>query len=484
MKNNECQKPATISGSSLPLVMTELNQKLWNYYDMKKTLIAICLICVSVFASPSICQAQASRPESSLQVTPAVTRLLIDSLRQSLYRNYIFPDSALKMIRYVEAEFKKGAYAAITDPQKLAIQLQQDLQKAHHDGHFHITYNPRFARDLSDTVGRAARQRQGDSMQLERSREDNFSFREIKILPGNIGYIVFHGFSGYVNEARPIITGAFRFLANTNALIIDLRDNGGGSPHMVSQIESYFFPEKTHLNDIVHRPLGKTEEFWTDPAKAEGTILKMPVYILTSRRTFSAAEDFTYGMQSIKRAIIVGDTTGGGAHPAGPFPLGQGFIASIPFARSLNPYTHTNWEGTGVRPDIPVAASKALETAQIAILTERMNKAGSDLDKKRAQWQINQLLASQTEEIKDSAFLSSYTGKYQGGLVFYVSQSTLYCRNAERGNQVFKLSFVSGNRFVLDENVQVEFVKDNQGKFSSITMWWRDGRISDKSKVE
>jgi retinol-binding protein 3 len=451
---------------------------------MKKALIALCLIGVWVFASPSASQAQTQPPESSLQVTPAVTRLLIDSLRQSLYRNYIFPDTALKMIRYVEGEFKKGAYTAITDPRILAERINQDLQKAHRDGHFHIIYNPRFARDLADTVGRAARQRQGDSMQLAHSREDNFTFREIKILPGNIGYIVFHGFSGFVNEARPIISGAFRFLSNTNALIIDLRENGGGSPNMVSQIESYFFPQKTHLNDIVYRSLGKTEEFWADPAKAEGTILKMPVYILTSRSTYSAAEDFTYGMQSIKRAIVVGDTTGGGAHPARPFPVGQGFVAVIPHARSLNPYTHTDWEGTGVRPDIPVAANKALQAAQMAFQTERLNKATSDIDKNSAQWQINDLLVRQKEELKDSAFLSSYTGTYQGGLVFYVSQSALYCKNAERGNEVFKLSFISGNRFVLDENVQVEFIKDNQGKFSSMKMWWRDGRVSDKPKVE
>lgn len=137
-----------------------------------------------------------------------------------------------------------------------------------------------------------------------------------------------------------------------------------------------------------------------------------------------------------------------------------------------------------MRPDIPVASNKAFEAAQMAILNERMNNATTDIDKSRAQWQINELLANQKEEIEDTALLSSYTGTYQGGLVFYVSQSKLYCRNAERGNQVFKLSFISGNRFVLDENVQVEFVKDNQGKFSSITMWWRDGRMSNKSKVE
>jgi hypothetical protein len=451
---------------------------------MKRSLIALCLIGVCFFESPFACQAQPGPPESSLQVTPAVTRLLIDSLRQSLNRNYIFPDSAMKMIRYVEAEFKKGAYTAITDPRKLAEQLNKDLQKGHRDGHFHIIYNPRFARELSDTTGWAARQRFGDSMALERSREDNFTFHEIKILPGNIGYLVFNGFSGFVNEARPIITGAFRFLSNTKALIIDLRENSGGSPRMVSQIESYFFPGKTHLNDIVHRIEGTTEEFWTDPAKAEGIYLKMPIYILTSRGTYSAAEDFTYGMQSIKRAIIVGEKTGGGAHPGRPFPIGQGFVASIPHSRSLNPYTHTDWEGTGVRPDIPIAANKALEAAQMAFQTERMNNATSDLEKRSAQWEINALLASQSEQIKDSAFLSLFTGTYQGGLVFYISQSTLYCRNAEVGNRVFRLSFISGNKFVLDENVQVEFVKDNQGNFSSIKMWWRDGRVSDKSKVE
>ncbi|OQP44861.1 hypothetical protein A4H97_10915 [Niastella yeongjuensis] len=484
MKNNKRQTPAIISFSSLPLPVIELDQQLRNYYDLKKTLIAICLICVWIFASPSICQAQDSRQESSIRVTPAVTRLLIDSLQQSLYRNYIYPDTAAKMIRYVEAEFKKGAYAAISDPQTLAIQLQQDLQKAHRDGHFRIIFDPRFDREQSDTVGRAARQKQGDSMNLVRSLEDNFTFREIKILEGNIGYLLFNGFSGFVNEARPTITAAFRFLSNTKGLIIDMRSNSGGSPQMVTQIESYFFPEKTHLNDIVNRLEGKTDEHWTDPAKADGLILKMPIYILTSRRTYSAAEDFTYGMQSVKRAIIVGERTGGGAHPARPFSLGQGFIAFIPFARSLNPYTHTDWEGTGVVPDIPVAANKAIEAARLAILTERLNKASSDVDKRSAQWEINEMLANQTEVIKDSASLSSYTGTYQGGLVFYVNQSGLYCRNAEVGNRVFKLTFISGNRFILDENVQVEFVKDNQGKFSSIKMWWRDGRVSDKSKVE
>lgn len=448
---------------------------------MKNKLIAIYWVFICQCAGLNNCQAQVRQEKASLQVTPAVTHLLIDSIRAVLNRNYIFPDTALKMSAYLEQEYKKGAYIAIKDPQDLARRLEQDLQNAHHDGHFHLRYAPGMAKDLSDTTGIAERRRIGDSLRLIDMRQRNFLFTKVEILPGDIGYVKFNAFVGFRNEARPIFTGAFRFVANTKALIIDLRDNGGGSPDMVSQVESYFFPTRTHLNDIIDRNNGK-RVFWTDPAEADSVILQMPVYVLTSKHTFSGAEDFSYGMQSVRRAVIVGDTTGGGAHPVGPVPVALGFVADIPFARSLNPYTHTDWEGTGVIPDIPVASGKALETAEKAIFTQWLQNAATDLEKRRAQWGLNDLLAWQSEEIRDSSALTSYTGTYQGGLVFYVSRLALYCRNAERGNEVFKLHAISGDRFVLDENVQVEFKKDDQGNFSGINMWWSNGQVSYKPR--
>jgi hypothetical protein len=204
----------------------------------------------------------------------------------------------------------------------------------------------------------------------------------------------------------------------------------------------------------------------------------MPVYILTSKRTFSGAEDFSYGMQSLKRAIIVGDTTGGGAHPTRPFGVGFGFVADIPFARSLNPYTHTDWEGTGVIPDIPVVSGKALESAERVILLDQVKDAKTELETRKAQWQLNRLVAMQGTEPLDTSFLASFTGVYQGGLDFYVQDHELYCKNRERGNAIFQLQHIDGNRFVLDENVQVEFTKDDKGSFSVINMWWSDGRVS------
>lgn len=447
---------------------------------MKKKLIPLCLFFVCQYASLRTCQAQGGPESTPLQVTPAITRVLIDSLGQVLYNHYIFPDTARKWVAYLEAQYKKGAYAEIKDPNDLADRLQQDLQKAHHDGHFRLLFAPGLARDLADTTHMAERHRVGDSLQLINMRWRNFGFTKVEILPGNIGYVKFNGFVGYLNEARPTITGAFRFVANTKAIIIDLRDNGGGSPAMVSQIESYFFPVKTHMNDIIDRKNG-TEVFWTDPAEADSVLLQQPVYILTSPHTFSGAEDFSYGMQAVHRAVIVGDTTGGGAHPVGPVPVALGFVANIPFARSLNPYTHTDWEGTGVIPDIPVRSAGALEAAEKTLFT-KWSQTATGPEKAQAQWQLDDLLGRSSQETRHPVFLSPYIGSYQGGLVFYTDQSGFYCRNAERGNQVFTLIRISNDKFILDENVHVEFTKDDKGNVAGINMWWSDGRKSYKPR--
>jgi C-terminal processing protease CtpA/Prc len=327
----------------------------------------------------------------------------------------------------------------------------------------------------------AERRQVGDSLALINMRQRNFLFSKVEILPGNIGYVKFNGFVGFRDQARPTFTSAFRFVANTKAIIIDLRDNGGGSPAMVSQIESYFFPVKTHMNDIIDRKNG-TDVFWTDPSKADSVLLQQPVYILTSRRTFSGAEDFSYGMQTVHRAVIVGDTTGGGAHPVGPVPVALGFVANIPFARSMNPYTHTDWEGTGVIPDIPVASTKALETAEKTIFTQWLQHAATDPEKNQLQWGLDDLLARSSQETLDPASLTPFIGTYQGGLVIYTDQSGFYCRNAERGNQIFKLIPISNDKFILDENVHLEFTKDDKGNVTGINMLWSDGRQSHKPK--
>ena len=450
---------------------------------MKKKYIVLCWLFLCQHTFISICQAQNQPAAASLQVTPALIHTLIDSLGQVLYRNYIFPDTARKWSTYLKAQYKAGAYAGIKDPNELNIRLWKDLQKTHFDGHLRLMYAPGFAQQLADTSNMAERQRVGDSLQLIDLHRQNFTFTKAEILPGNIGYVKFNAFVGFLDEARPTSTSAFRFVANTTAVILDLRDNGGGSPFMVSQIESYFFQARTHMNDIINRK-NDSIVLWTDPAKSDSIVLQQPVYVLTSHHTFSGAEDFSYAMQSVHRAIIVGDTTGGGAHPTGPYPVAFGFVAAIPNGRTLNPYTHTDWEGTGVIPDIPVASADALTAAVKAIFTNKMQQASSEEEKRQAQWQLEDILARQSAATRDSASLVPYTGTYQGGLVFYANRSGLYCRNAERGDNTFKLIPISTDKFILDENVHVEFTKDDKGNVTGIDMWWNNGRKSNKSKGE
>jgi C-terminal processing protease CtpA/Prc len=157
---------------------------------------------------------------------------------------------------------------------------------------------------------------------------------------------------------------AMGFLAHADALIVDLRDNHGGQPTMVQLILSYFFDTPTHLNDIYIRPDNTTRQYWTLPYVPGPRLIDTPLYVLTSKRTFSGAEEFTNDLKSQKRAAIVGERTRGGAHPLNTIPIGEHFVVGIPVGRPINPITHGDWEGTGVAPDVETVATDALEMAQ------------------------------------------------------------------------------------------------------------------------
>jgi C-terminal processing protease CtpA/Prc len=185
----------------------------------------------------------------------------------------------------------------------------------------------------------------------------------VEILPGNVGYVKLDGFAP-VNLCASTVVAAMNFVANVDAIIFDLRDNGGGDPLMVSYVSSYLFDQPTHLNDIWTRATDSTRQFWTDAQVSGKRLGTQPAFVLTSSRTFSGGEGFAYGLKTQKRATIIGETTGGGAHPVRGEKIDDRFVINVPYARAINPITKTNWEGTGVEPDVKVAAADALTTAQ------------------------------------------------------------------------------------------------------------------------
>jgi hypothetical protein len=185
-------------------------------------------------------------------------------------------------------------------------------------------------------------------------------------------------------------------LENTDAVIIDLRRNGGGDPHTVQLLCSYFFDKPTHLNSLYWRDGDRTEEFWTLADLPGQRMADVPLFVLTSNYTFSGAEEFTYNMQTRKRATIVGETTGGGANPGGMVPVGERFGIFIPTGRAINPVTKTNWEGTGITPDVAVGAADALDTA----IT--LAHAAAELRRERVVKQQQEIRASITRGLADA----------------------------------------------------------------------------------
>jgi C-terminal processing protease CtpA/Prc len=192
---------------------------------------------------------------------------------------------------------------------------------------------------------------------------NNCFFRKVEILPNNIGYIKFDAFPD-ASFCGPTVVAAMGFVAHTDALIFDIRQNGGGQPAMVTMIASYLFDKPTHLIDIYNRKEDTTTQNWTLSYLPGQRLTKQPVFVLTSKRTFSGAEEFAFDLKNQKRATIIGETTGGGAHPVSGHLVADYFMVGVPFAKSLDPVTKKNWEGTGVEPDVKVDAADALTTAE------------------------------------------------------------------------------------------------------------------------
>jgi retinol-binding protein 3 len=290
----------------------------------------------------------------------AATRArVIDGAIAKLNESYVFPDIAKKMSDDVRVRQKRGEYDSVTDGDAFAKLLTDNFREVSRDKHLRVDFSPAKMPDRPEGAPSA-----DEVAQFRKELEHmNCGFDKVEILSGNLGYVKFDMF-GDPEICGPTATAAMNFLANTDAVIFDLRENGGGDPKMVAFVCSYLFSKRTHLNDLWTRKTNHTEEFWTSPDVPGKKLDGKPAFVLTSGRTFSGAEEFTYNLKNLKRATIIGETTGGGAHPVSGHRIDDHFMIGVPFARAINPITKTNWEGTGVEPDVKVPAPDALSTAQ------------------------------------------------------------------------------------------------------------------------
>jgi hypothetical protein len=314
-------------------------------------------------------EAAASASDESAIIDAARRRSVIAGAIAKLQESYLDSAMAQKMAVALLAHEKNGDDRQSIDGWDFASLLTQQLQEVSHDKHLAVGYTP---------LATPARPESPTPEDMTRYRSDmarsNCLIESTKMLPHNIGYLKINGFPDPAICA-PRVAAAMQTLNGASAIIYDLRDNHGGDPHMVAVVATYLFARRTHLNDIYTPRSNRTEQFWTiSPPPAGNRLSNKPAYVLTSPRTFSGGEEFCYDLKALKRATLVGEQTGGGAHPAQMKWIDDNFNIRVPFARPINPITKTDWEGTGVEPDVRVKADDALAIAERMALRRRSGK--------------------------------------------------------------------------------------------------------------
>ena len=321
-------------------------------------------------------QTTADRPPTAVpaasaedfRLDAAVRHRVIDATVANLTTYYVDADVAQKMAITIRDHEKNGDDNAATDGGTFADLLTSQMRDVSHDKYLAMTYSTVKTRESLPAPTAE------DVTEYRKEMQRNHcTFEKVQILPHNIGYLKFNSFPD-ASICGPTAAAAMAKLNRVDAIIFDLRDNPGGYANMVAFIATYLFNRPTHLNDFYNRGDNSTEESWTLPPVPGNKLVDKPAYVLTSSTTFSAAEGFSYDLQMLKRATLIGETTSGRGHMGAGHRIDDHFTIRIPAIRVINPISKTNWEGTGVEPDVKVKAADALETAEKLVLSKLKKK--------------------------------------------------------------------------------------------------------------
>jgi hypothetical protein len=395
-------------------------------------------------------------------------REVVQEIVRLLAEEHLFPERGEACGAHLEARLGDGAFDRITDPAEFAFTLTRELRSVDDDAHLRVELGPPDPYRVEEDVDpEEARRRQ-----RERFGRSNFGFQRIEWMDESIGYLDLRQFAP-VEVGGETAVAAMNMLAGADAVIIDLRKNGGGSGEMIQLIAGYFFREPTHLCSYETRGEPLIRQSWSLAHVPGRTMYDTPLYVLTSRRTGSAAEEFTYDFKHLGRATIIGETTGGGGHTCISRRVADRFDVVIPHGRPIHPVTGTGWERVGVVPDIDVPAEEALARARYEALNSLIETAADEDAAARYRWGMEAVRAEIDPVELPPETLAGYTGDY-GPVGVVVEDGALM---AGDGRHRFRLVPLGEDRFHVPEmDQQAQFVRNDDGRVIAVEVHFRDGR--------
>ncbi len=389
---------------------------------------------------------------------------IISELCNNIKEFYIFPEIAEKISNFLLTKLEQNSYQNITDPLMFAKVITNDLHEISKDLHFYFEYDSLMAQELLQQLDADQDESKIDYIEFKKGekyeRYRNFHIIKAKRLPGNIGYIKLNDFPP-AEFAGDEIVGALQFLKNSNAFIFDIRNNGGGYSSMVQLIISYFVePNPKLINNFYERKKDKYYQSWTFPYIPGIRFPEEPIYVVISRRTASAAEEFAYNLKMMERAIIIGETTRGAANPVDLFPIWNRFVIWLPTGHPINPVSNDNWEGKGVSPHYEVPQEKALKEAHMLALQELLKKETDEEIKKMMQFELEYCKVKYNPIKIDIKALQVYQGDYDRSKILIQNNQVFY----ERANLKRPLITKDNNIFFVDESLRLWFEEENNDK--------------------
>ncbi|HUI56614.1 MAG TPA: S41 family peptidase [Bryobacteraceae bacterium] len=404
-------------------------------------------IAVVALLKPVCGQLQTAVTEST-SLEAAQKRQAIAEVAKLLRTRYAVASTAEKAATLLERQLAAGAYDSISTAGPFARAIAADLRKITGDRHldFGVVTPPDTAAPTPDAQ-RSAR--------LAVIRRGNYGLPRAEILPGNVGYLEVRRFQS-PDLGGDTIAAAMQFLANADALIIDLRNCHGGSPYAMPIFAGYLVASPVHLFDMEFRGDNYTDHYWTSAWLPGKRLAGVPLYILTSPYTFSGAEALAYRFQILKRATIIGETTAGGANAGGLLNVAPFFCIWMPMGRPIDPDTSGNWEGTGVIPDIKTAARDALDIAHAEALKALRAKARTEGEKRSVDWALDRAAARLNPPTLRQQDYDRLAGSYGEGRVWFEGGQLRFQRGTDTP---YLLTAISATVFTTDtdEPIRLEF---------------------------